>query len=274
MNDKRIAVALSIYKSDKVLYIKKSIDSILSQNYIYLDLYVQVDGKVSGDVFNYLKSIENVQNIFITYNPENMGLAFRLNQIIDEVVSLNCYAFLARMDADDISLPNRFQTQVDFLTKNPSIYVVGSDVIEFSSSSRKCFYKKMQVDNEQLCKNIIKRCPLNHPSVMFSMAVFSKYKLRYKSELMNTQDYYLWVDMIDENLEMSNINEALLKFRVDDDFHKRRGLKKAINEFNSRLYAMKKLKIYSFSNVLHTIMLFSLRMSPEFIKKIAYSKLR
>jgi hypothetical protein len=94
------------------------------------------------------------------------------------------------------------------------------------------------------------------------------------SSLKNTQDYYLWVDLVKDGCLFANINETLLKFRIDENFHQRRGLKKAMNDLKSRLYSFKILKNYSISNVLHVILLFILRVSPAWIKKLAYKKLR
>ncbi|MDV5059493.1 glycosyl transferase, partial [Vibrio diabolicus] len=120
---------------------------------------------------------------------------------------------------------------------------------------------------------IIKRCPFNHPSVMFRMSVFED-GFRYKSELMNTQDYYLWVDLLAAGKNFANINEPLLMFRINESFHSRRGFKKAMNDLNSRIYAFKKLDVLNLSNIIHTISLFLLRIAPTSIKKWAYKTLR
>ncbi|MCV5855842.1 glycosyl transferase 2 family protein, partial [Escherichia coli] len=86
-------------------------------------------------------------------------------------------------------------------------------------------------EHNSLVNNIVKRCPFNHPSVMFRIDVFEEHNLKYKDELQNTQDYYFWVDAIKSGLKLANINEPLLKFRIDDKFHSRRGVKKAKNDF-------------------------------------------
>lgn len=269
----KVAVAMSVYRSDKCKYIKQSIDSIINQSYENFDLFIEVDGPVPSSVVELLDSYNLLSNVFVTFNGCNKGLATRLNVIIDFVASSNDYSFLARMDADDISEPSRFSKQVEFLTNNEEISVVGSDVTEISEDGTVIFHKKMDYSHELLKKNIIKKCPFNHPSVMFNMKVFHD-GFRYNSELMNTQDYYLWIDLISAGRLFSNINEPLLKFRVAGDFHSRRGIKKAFNDLNSRIYAFKKLDNLRFSDVIHTILLFFLRLSPTFVKKIAYKFFR
>lgn len=267
-----IAVAMSVYKSDNIDYLVKSIDSILNQT-IPSTLFIHVDGFVPESINEVLKNYAILDNVYVFFNNENLGLATRLNQIIDTCVSDFEFDFLARMDADDISELNRFEKQVDFLSNHPEVSVVGSDIIEISEKGDEIFYKKMDEEHDLIFKNIIKKCPFNHPSVMFKMSIFYN-GFRYKSELMNTQDYYLWVDLLASGARFANLNEPLLKFRVDSHFHTRRGFKKAINDTKSRLYAFRKLKVLTVSNVLHVINLFVLRVSPTFLKKWAYNNLR
>lgn len=268
-----IAVAMSVYKSDNVEQTYKSIESILTQTVYDFDLYISVDGYVDFDLRYLLIHYSKQPNVYVYFHSKNKGLATRLNEIIDIVSTSYSYQYLARMDSDDISISNRFSKQLDFLVKNPEVSVVGSDVIEISNSGHQLFYKKMDAQHETITRNIIKKCPFNHPSVMFRMSIFEE-GFRYKSELKNTQDYYLWVDLVAAGKTFANINEPLLKFRVDDDFHSRRGFDKAMNDLNSRIYAFKHLDVLTLSNVVHTIKLFLLRLAPSFIKKWAYNNLR
>lgn len=273
INNSNIAVAMSVYKSDKLPYLVEAVDSILEQDYEAFHIYIEVDGTVSPDVKSYLNKLDS-QKTTVTFHRENKGLATRLNQIIDKVLQSGKFSYIARMDSDDISDRSRFREQVDLLSKNRDIYVLGTDVIEINNKGETIFYKHMESNSDKIRSNIIKKCPVNHPSVMFRVELFDTYGLRYQDNLMNTQDYYLWVDAIDKGLKISNLNKPLLKFRIDENFHKRRGLKKSLNEFNSRVYAMKKLSMFSLGNALHTLLLFSLRLSPESIKKLSYKYMR
>lgn len=272
MKDK-VAVIVSVYKSDSFSFLKQSMESLLEQTYDYVDIFVQVDGWVPDDLHKLLLSYSNHEEIHVFFHDENKGLATRLNDSINYVLDLGGYDYLARMDADDISCLNRIQTQVDFLNDNKKIDVVGSDVIEISETGQTIYYKKMDSKHDVLKRKIIKKCPFNHPSVMFRIELFEE-GFRYKSELMNTQDYYLWVDLLAAGKKFANINEPLLKFRVNKSFHSRRGFKKALNDLNSRIYAFKKLDVINLSNVVHTISLFLLRIAPISIKKWAYKNLR
>lgn len=273
INVPNVAVAMSVYKSDKLSFLVQAVNSILEQDYENFHMYIEVDGVVYSDVKAYLNDLDPAR-VTITFHHENKGLATRLNQAVDKILRKGHFSYIARMDSDDISDLSRFKEQVEFLSKNRDIYVVGTDVIEIDNENNQIHYKAMESDSDKIRSNIIKKCPVNHPSVMFRVEFFEKFYLRYQDDLMNTQDYYLWVDALYKGLKFSNVNKPLLKFRIDENFHKRRGLKKSLNEFNSRLYAMKKLSIFSLGNVTHTIMLFSLRLSPEPIKKLAYKYMR
>lgn len=270
----KVAVALSVYQSDKLSLLKLCIDSLLSQTYENLHVYIMVDGPVEKQVGLYLAELSNDENFNVEFCEKNCGLATRLNQIIDKVVAIGDYDYIARMDADDISDKTRFSKQVSFLKQHKDVSVVGSDIMEIDELGNKLFYKSMSSNHEELYANIIRRCPVNHPSVMFRVEIFHDPNIRYKPWLKNTQDYYLWVDLFKAGFRFANINEALLYFRIDSQFHSRRGLKKAMNDFKSRIYAMNELGVYTLSNCLHMFLLFFLRVSPSFIKKIAYSKLR
>ncbi|MGR5094954.1 glycosyltransferase [Vibrio maritimus] len=271
---KKVAVAMSVYKSDSFDNLKLAIDSILQQSYECLDFYIQVDGYIESSCRELLDSYSDLENVFVTFNKENKGLAFRLNTIIDNVVEKGHYKYIARMDADDISFYNRIELQVQFLEDNKNVSVVGSDVIEISDSGKEIFHKRMFYSHDDIAKKIIKKCPFNHPTVMFRESVFSNSLARYKNELKNTQDYYLWVDLLASGHKFANLPNALLYFRVNGDFHSRRGFDKAMNDLRSRVYAFQKLDVLSASNFVHMLLLFLLRISPVKIKEMAYKYLR
>ena len=275
MISRTLAVIMSVYRSDRdVDILKSSIESILNQTFSDFDFMIAIDGYIEKDIKDYLLFIEQKNNhVHLFFDDENHGLAYQLNKLIDIAIQRCDYKYFARMDADDISNECRFEQQIDFLEKNKNIDVVGSDVIEISSDGEEIFYKKMESDHFKMYKKIIKRCPFNHPTVMFRADLFRE-GFRYNSSLKNTQDYYLWIDLLCRKKKFANINKPLLKFRIDDDFHSRRGLKKAINDVKSRIYALKKLRIYSVGNVVHVFALFFLRVAPPFVKKIAYKIMR
>lgn len=269
----KVATIMCVYSGDGVEHIEESINSILVQSYQSHDLYLLINGEVSRDVLKLVLHYENNNNFFTVFSNVNMGLARAMNYLLDNYVVGKGYLYIARMDADDICSIDRLEKQVDFLSNHPEVAIVGSDCIEIDDSGIEIGYKKMEKTDLALKKNIIKRCPFNHPSVMLRADVFES-GCRYDPNLNNTQDYYLWIDLISKGYVFSNINEALLKFRITDSFYKKRGRRKAINDLNGRIYGMRKLKIVTVKNVVFTLAIFLLRLSPVFVSKLAYKFLR
>lgn len=263
---------MCIYKNDKIDYLRSAINSTIKPHELNIHLYIFVDGPVSNDIKTYLNNIELNHNISIHYSSSNVGLAAGLNYLIDNKVPLERYEYIARMDADDINHEDRFQEQLRiFETKN--VDVVGCECIEIDENGSHLFYKNMPTTHDEIINQIIKRCPFIHPSVMFKSDVFKK-GFRYNPNLKNTQDYYLWVDLASNGFKFYNISKPLIYFRTDQDFFKRRSTKKLINELKGRLIAMNSLNLYSTKNLLYIAGFLVLRLSPEFIAKFAYKKLR
>ena len=100
MNDKRIAVIMSIYRNDRNNFVKLAVDSILNQTYKDFDYYIQYDGPVDAEVDAYLSGLKD-ERVRIQRRAENKGLAQSLNDLLNIVKSMG-YEFIARMDADDI----------------------------------------------------------------------------------------------------------------------------------------------------------------------------
>lgn len=267
-----VAVIMCVYKNDTAEYLSLSISSIMKQEKVIPHLFIFVDGPLPITTSELLSSYANDTRVSIHYNDKNVGLASGLNWLLDNLVDLNFYDYIARMDADDISLEERLYKQVLRLSKN-DVHVIGTNCYEINERGEQIFHKKMQASDIALKKNIIKRCPFIHPSVMFSSDVF-RAGFRYNSSLMNTQDYYLWVELAHHGFIFGNVEEPLILFRVNETFHKRRGLKKAMNEFHGRCYAMSKLNVKSFKNVLYTLSYLALRLMPKVISASAYKYLR
>jgi hypothetical protein len=93
---------------------------------------------------------------------------------------------------------------------------------------------------------------------------------RYRENLMNTQDYFFWADLAAAGFKFANLSDKLLKFRRVNDFYKRRGLGKSINEFKARFYTMKVLDKYSLGNILYAFAVLALRLMPGRVVKFAY----
>ncbi|WP_272694969.1 glycosyltransferase [Providencia sp. PROV144] len=271
-----VVVLMSVYRNDKSEWLTQSIESIMSQSYKKLHLLLSIDGTINEELMGVIEKYHKTNtNMTIFSYSTSQGLALRLNQMIDYALSnFSSLQYLARMDADDISHITRIEKQINYLKHNHEVDIVGCNVNELDTTNHNIRLKKMPTQHNDLVANIIKRCPFNHPTVVMRRRIFEEKGIRYDSSLKNTQNYKLWVDLIFNKFKLANIDEALLTFRVSENFYKKRGLSKAKNDVKSRLYAIKKLKIHSIKNYFYVLLILILRLSPKPVAKFAYNKLR
>ena len=270
--NKQLCVIMSLYKNDKLEYLQLAVESILKQSYSKFDFYIQFDGAVKQECEHYLESL-NDDRIKIFKRNENKGLAHSLNDLL-KIVLPQKYEYIARMDADDISLIDRFKKQISFLEKNKEVDIVGGAISEIDEFGK----LKNKIINYPLthtCCLIFfrKRDPLAHPAVMFRKTFFEKAGL-YSEKHKKNQDTFLWHAGFKHGCIFANIDEVVLKFRVTINLFKRRGhLVNAFKFLIARIKVNHSLK-YGLIGDLYTIAYFFLLISPSIIKKIAYKKLR
>lgn len=264
-------VGMGVYIDDHLNWVKQSIESVLCQSYQGFLLVIVLDGEVKKDVFSYLKQLSTTRNnILLIDSSVNVGLSSCMNYVIDWTLNnMPSAEFFFRMDADDISLSDRFEKQIKFLKTHQKTQVLGTSLIEINENGKKVGKRKLPKKHGDIFRILPKRCAINHPTVVVRMEVFQQ-GYRYREDLQNTQDYFLWAELCAAGYKFANLPEPLLEFRRVNDFYKRRGLSKSINEFKARFYAMKVLKRYSIGNIVYAFAVLFLRLMPSKIVKLAY----
>ncbi|WP_394128919.1 glycosyltransferase [Shewanella maritima] len=260
---------MSVYRNDRLPWIQQAVKSILGQT-TKVDLFVIVlDGFVPEEISRWLADIQkDEKSIVIIHSVDNVGLSTCMNFVIDYVRPFRPRYFF-RMDSDDISVLHRFEKQINLLDKHPDVDVLGSALCEINEEGDKVGRRRLPTKHTQLLKSISRRCPFNHPTVAIRFSVFED-GYRYQPEMLNTQDYFLWVTLAANGYKFANVKEPLLHFRRINGFYKRRGRGKSLNEFKARLSAIKLLKQHSVRNYLYALTVLSLRMMPGFVIKFAY----
>ncbi len=200
-----ISVLLPVYNGEK--YLREAIDSILNQTYRDFEFLIINDGSTD-------KSVEIIQKyndsrIKLIHNKENMGLIYTLNKGLD----LANGQYIARMDADDISLPNRLKLQVDFMENHSNVGMLSGNVISIDSNS-KVISQKWWVDNNLPIEwLLIWENPIAHPSVMLRCKTLLGNKLIYNENKRHAEDYDLWCNMaLSTNIE--RLEDVVLMYRV------------------------------------------------------------
>lgn len=184
---------------------REAIDSILYQDFTNFELIV-IDDASRDRSLDILYSY-NDPRLVILRNDENSGIVYSLNKGLKIAQG----KYIARMDADDISMPDRFEKQYQFLDSNPNIGVVGSwgEYID-ELGKNISFVKHPQKDNEIRTLLLVKNC-IFHPSVMIRRELLVD--IGYKDGYKHAEDYWLWTELL-ANTKFENIPEYLIKYRI------------------------------------------------------------
>lgn len=271
----KIAVILPVYKNDKVPYLHLSFDSILDQQYLDIHLYVGVDGPIGDNLVACLKEYEEKGNVSIYWFSENRGLAIVLNELL-EICFKDGYEYIARMDADDISMPERIGKQVAYLHTHPEIDVVGGAIEEIDENSESRGKTIIYPETPEECyKFFSRRNPHAHPAVLFRKSFFDKAGCKYRPEYRQNQDTMLWLDGMSKGTKHANLPEVVLKFRFTNSLFKKRrnGWAFAKKQLEDRKIINKMLG-YGLGATIYGYMMFVMLISPAWVKKIAYKVFR
>ncbi len=198
-----VSVLMPVYNAEK--YLRESIDSVLNQTYKNFEFIIINDGSTdtSPDI---VRSYNDPRIVFVD-NKQNSGLVSVLNQGLD----LAHGEYIARMDADDISLPNRFGTQIEFMETHPKVGVLGASFHIFGGIDR--IETKKKYPN---LRYVLKISPVGHPTVMMRRSVIEKYGLRYDPQYKHAEDYELWMRIL-RFTKIANMNRVLLNYRWSGD---------------------------------------------------------
>lgn len=216
-----ISVLMSVYRSEKADRFDRALRSVWNDQSLKPDQIVLVeDGPLGHNLDVVVDKWKNRlgDKLTIVANEENIGLTKSLNKGI----SVAKGDYIARMDSDDISLPERFRLQKEFLDSHPDIMVVGGSIQEFNSDTDCLCVNRYPADTDACRKYICKANPLAHPTVMIRRNVFDS-GLRYNEKYRKNQDLALWIDVLAAGYKIANIPEITLKFRREGDVFSRRG---------------------------------------------------
>ncbi len=231
----KISVIMGVYNDEK--YLSDAIDSILNQSYKDLEFIICDDGSTDNSV-NIIKKYQKVdKRILFLQNKKNMGLAASLNKCIE----ISTGEYIARMDSDDVSLPERFEKQVEYLDNNKHIALIGCNVNLFDDNGN---YGKREVNREYTKVNVFKKNYFIHPTVMIRRNVLlSVGGYTVSNYTYRTEDYDLWCKICEKDFLGYNLNETLLNYREDKNAYKKRKFKYRIDAIKLRRIWFKNLNI-------------------------------
>lgn len=202
MNNVIISVILPVYNAEK--YVSQALESISNQTFKDFEIIAINDGSTDNSL-NIMQEYAKKEPRMRIISRENRGLVATLNEGIQQAKG----KWIARMDADDISLPERFEKQLKFFEDNSDIKICGTFCRCFGNSNN---ILKYPTTSRGINEAMLFSCPLAHPTVMGDRNLFleNPYDITYEA----AEDYELWARLALKSVKMANLDKVLLLYRV------------------------------------------------------------
>ncbi|MDD2767552.1 MAG: glycosyltransferase [Methylococcus sp.] len=198
----RLTILMPAFNSEK--YLAPAIESILSQTYRDFILLVIDDG--SSDSSAAIASAFGDPRIRVERNPQNLGLVKTLNRGLGMVET----ELVARMDSDDIALPERLERQIAYLDENPDVGLCGTAYEIFHEGIQQIIQPPSK--HEDIIYGLLDDNVFLHSSIIARMAVLNRHSLRYDESYKHAEDYELWVRLA-RHTRLGNLPQVLLRYR-------------------------------------------------------------
>lgn len=203
-----VTVLMAAYNAEK--YISEAIVSILNQSFENFEFIIVDDGSkdATPQIINEFRSKD--KRIKAIFNDSNVGQSESLNRGIEIAQG----KYIARMDADDISLNHRLKTQFEFMENHPEIAVSSAWMEAFGTGEKTV--RKSPATHQKIVTELFVRNCLWHPVAIIRKGVLNSLDLRYDSDYPKGQDYKLWTQFARFS-ELANIPEVLLQYRLHEE---------------------------------------------------------
>lgn len=224
---KKISVLMGVYNCESTL--AEAVRSIQGQTYENWELIICDDGSMD----NSLKIARNLaaddSRIIVISNEHNKGLNFTLNHCLEQATG----EYIARMDGDDISLPNRFEKQVSFLENNNEFYIVSSPMIFFDDNGE---WGRGTAKEYPTAEDVVSGSPICHAPVMMCKECMDKVGgYTVDKRMLRVEDVNLWIKLYAAGYKCCNLQEPLYCMRNDQNALNRRKYRYRINSTYVRL---------------------------------------
>lgn len=218
MDSFNFSVSMCTYKKDNSEWLKCAIESILNQTLKPNEVVLVVDGPVTAELDEVINFYSNNPIFKIIRLEENKGHGEARRRGLENCTN----EFVAIMDSDDVSLPNRFEEQISCFKEDSDIDIVGGNITEFIGEPSNLVGKRIVPNCDSEIKEYLKyRCPMNLVTVMFKKSSIEKAGgfIDWYCE----EDYYLWIRMYLLGMKFANTHKILVNVRVGSDMYNRRG---------------------------------------------------
>lgn len=217
------SVVMSVYHKDNAVFFDRALQSITEQQAVKPSEIVLVcDGPLNDSLDAIINKYQKTYPVFkILRLKKNKGLGNALRLAVENASN----ELIARMDSDDVSVPDRFEQQLKFFAAHPNVDIVGGDITEFIGNEDNIVGKRTVPKKDSAIKEYMKtRCAFNHVSVMYKKSAVQNAG-GYLDWFWN-EDYYLWIRMQLNKAVFANTGTVLVNVRVGEEMYQRRGGKK------------------------------------------------
>ncbi len=238
----RISIITGIYNCADTL--SEALDSILAQTYSDWKMILCDDGSIDN-TFEVAKRYADryPEKFILLKNDMNMGLNFTLNHCLSVANS----EYIARMDGDDISLPERFQKEVDFLDTHHQYAFVSTPMMYFDERG---VFRVGKGLGEPDPASFVRGAPFSHATVMVRREAYEAVgRYTVDDRLLRVEDQHLWIKLYAAGYKGFVLDEPLYMMRDDRDAYKRRKFRYRINESRVVGIAVKELKLPLWKNI-------------------------
>ena len=260
---------VSVYISENPAFLEAALQSLVDQTRPAGQVVLVKDGPLTPELESVIDYFKKYLPLDVCSLTHNQGLAVAMNEGLK-----HCrYEWVARMDSDDISLPERLAIQEDFLIKHPEVDVLGASIEERDNDMLYVLSRrKVPCEHMDIVRFAKRRSPISHPVVVFrksAVLAVGGYPL-----LQKAQDYALWSLLLVKGYCFANHSKCLLWMRAGEELMGRRGYK----------YFLSELKLLEFQRsigflgwkdyILNAFLRFSLRVLPARIRQAVYNLAR
>lgn len=258
----KFSVLMPVSNKENPDNLKRCLESIINQTIKPDEIVVVKDGKFGKKLDNILKKY----NLKIVELNEHKGIGYALNVGIQ-----NCTNnLIARMDSDDIALPNRFELQINRFKKNKKLTILGGQILEFDKDKIKKI-RSVPTSYKEILKYSKSRNPFNHMSVMYKKDAIVK--LGNYISTPNFEDYYLWINALQNNYYVENLSDIIILANNTLSTMKNRGGIKYIKPtINFQKYLLKTKYINLFEFIKNLSIRISVALIPNKIREKFYLK--
>ncbi len=264
------SLLLPVYAGDRGEHLRRAFDtSVTEQGLRPSEVVIVRDGPVGADLAGVLTELVELSPVPVRLVEleHNQGLS----RALTEGLARCTHGIVARIDADDESLPDRFEQQLPVLLER-ELDMIGGGLIEFASDSGEQLGVRIPPHGEEIAVAARFRDPFNHPTVVYRRAAVDRAG-GYREETPLMEDYSLFARMIASGAKVDNLPKPVVRYRVDQGAYKRRG---GLAQLRAELLLQRELRSIGFTTpaqaVRNVLVRGGYRLVPLWARRAVYRR--